>query len=199
MRGNNVIVTSMLALLAAAAPALADSAPSAPGSAIVVPSGGPHDFDFEFGAWTTHIRRLLHPLTGSTEWVDLDGSSVVRRVWQGRANLGELEVAGGGTRLEGMSLRVYDPVARHWNIHWTNANDGLVGPAMQGGFANGRGLFYDHEQLGERTIVVRFIFSDITATTFRLEQAFSPDEGRTWEANWIATFRRVPGPKGHRG
>jgi hypothetical protein len=195
-----MIIASALALLSGlvAPPLAADAARPAPDSAIVVPQGDPRDFDFEFGAWTVHIRRLLHPLTGSTSWVDMDGSSVVRRVWQGRANLGELEVAGGGVRLEGMSLRVYDPVARHWNIHWTNANDGLVGPAMQGGFANGRGLFYDHEQLGERTIAVRFIFSDITATTFRLEQAFSPDEGRTWETNWIATFHRVPATKGHR-
>lgn len=194
-----MIVASILALaMAAAAPAPVDAAAPAPDSAIVVPNGGPHDFDFEFGAWTTHIRRLLHPLTGSTSWVDLRGSSVVRRVWQGRANLGELEVSGGGTKLEGMSLRIYDPVARHWNIHWTNASDGLISSAMQGGFANGRGLFYDHEQLGERTIAVRFIFSDITATTFRLEQAFSPDEGRTWETNWIATFKRLPVTKGHR-
>jgi len=192
-----MIIASVLAVLAAAAPA--DVAPPAADMAIAIPSGGPHDFDFEFGAWRTHIRRLLHPLSGSHDWVDLDGSSVVRRVWQGRANLGELEVAGGGTRLEGMSLRVYDPVARHWNIHWTNAKDGAVGTPMQGGFAGGRGLFYNHEQLGDRTVMVRFIFSDLTPNTFRLEQAFSPDEGRTWEANWIATFRRVPGARGRRG
>jgi hypothetical protein len=196
-----MIVASILALLTGLVTQPADAAPpaSAPHAAIVVPGGGPHDFDFEFGAWTVHIRRLLHPLTGSNSWVELDGSSVVRRVWQGRANLGELEVAGGGSRLEGLSLRVYDPVARRWNIHWANANDGAVGPPMQGGFAGGRGLFYDHEQLGERAIAVRFIFADITATTFRLEQAFSPDEGRTWETNWVATFRRVPGAKGRQG
>ena len=196
-----MIAASVLALLTAAAvppPVAAGTPATPPGEAIVVPNGGPHDFDFEFGAWTAHIRRLLHPLTGSTRWADLDGSSVVRKLWQGRANLGELEVAGDGITLEGMTLRVYDPVARHWNIHWTNANDGLVGPPMQGGFANGRGLFYDHEQLGGRTIAVRFIFADITADRFRLEQAFSPDEGKSWETNWIATFRRVPA-KAHRG
>lgn len=193
-----MIIASILALsIVANAPPPVDAAPPAP-TAIVVPTGGPHDFDFEFGAWTTHVRRLIRPLTGSAEWMDLVGSSVVRRVWQGRANLGELEVAGGGIKLEGMSLRVYDPVARHWNIHWTNARDGLVGTPMQGGFANGRGLFYDHEQLGDRTVAVRFIFSDIKADTFKLEQAFSPDEGKTWETNWIATFRRVPA-QGHHG
>lgn len=199
-----MIIASVLALLAAAAEpprgvAAAPAPDAAPDTAITVPKGGPHDFDFEFGAWTAHIHRLLHPLTGSTQWMDLDGSSVVRRVWQGRANLGELEVAGGGIKLEGMTLRVYDPVARHWNIHWTNASDGAVGTPMQGGFSGGRGLFYNHEQLGDRTIAVRFIFADLKADSFKLEQAFSPDEGKTWETNWIATFRRVPAAKVPRG
>jgi hypothetical protein len=61
---------------------------------------------------------------------------------------------------------------------------------MMGGFQNGRGEFYDQETLNDRAIFVRFIFSDITATTFRLEQAFSDDGGKTWEANWIADFRK---------
>ena len=54
---------------------------------------GQHDFDFEFGNWKVHLRRLIHPLTGSNTWVELDGTSIVRKVWDGRANLGELEVA----------------------------------------------------------------------------------------------------------
>jgi hypothetical protein len=61
---------------------------------------------------------------------------------------------------------------------------------MIGGFTNGRGLFYDQEQLGARTILVRFIFSNIQSNSFRLEQAFSADGGRTWETNWISDFTR---------
>ena len=55
---------------------------------------GQHDFDFEFGDWKAHISRRLKPLTGSNEWVEYEGTSVVRKVWNGRANLGELEVSG---------------------------------------------------------------------------------------------------------
>jgi hypothetical protein len=62
---------------------------------------------------------------------------------------------------------------------------------MVGGFHNGRGEFYDQETFNDRAIFVRFIFSDITPTTFKLEQAFSDDGGKTWEPNWIATFRKV--------
>jgi hypothetical protein len=168
-------------------------------STVAVPSAaqtrpdGQHDFDFEFGRWRVHLERLLHPLTHSTTWATLDGTSVVRPVWGGRANLGELEVDGSGTHVEGLSLRVYDPQARQWRIHWANSRDGVLGPAMVGGFTNGRGEFYDQEDLDGRPIFVRFIFSGITATSFKIEQAFSDDGGKSWETNWITTFTKDAG------
>jgi hypothetical protein len=149
-----------------------------------------HDFDFEFGAWTVHLSRLLEPLTGSSKWVEYKGTSVVRKVWNGRANLGELEVEGPAGRIEGLSLRLFDPQSGRWNIHWASSRDGALGEAMVGGFRDGVGEFFDQEMYGGRPIEVRFIFSDITPTSFRLEQAFSDDGGTTWEANWIARFER---------
>ena len=62
---------------------------------------GQHDFDFEIGTWKTRLRRLLHPLTGSTTWVEYVGTTTVRKVWNGRANLVELTVSG----LRGASRR----------------------------------------------------------------------------------------------
>lgn len=149
-----------------------------------------HDFDFEFGSWKTHIRRLIQPLTGSDKWMELDGTSVVRKLWDGRGNIGELDVANPSLHLQGLSLRLYNPESQQWSIYWANAKDGDFGRAMIGHFSNGRGEFYDQETLGGRAIFVRFIFSDITPTTFRLEQAFSADGGKTWEPNWIATFTK---------
>jgi hypothetical protein len=136
------------------------------------------------------LKRRLRPLTGSTDWVEYSGTSVVRRVWNGNANLGELEVDGPAGHIEGMSLRLYNPDSRQWHISWANSKDGLLGPPMIGGFVNGRGEFYNQESLNGKAIFVRFIFSEVTGTTFKLEQAFSDDGGQTWEANWIASFRR---------
>lgn len=154
---------------------------------------GQHDFDFEFGTWQARVSRLKHPLSGSKDWAQYAGPSVVRKVWDGRANLGEIDLVGAAGRIRGLSLRLYDPAARQWRISWANAADGLLGTAMVGGFENGRGEFYDQETFEGRAVFVRFIFSDITATTFRLEQAFSADGGKTWEPNWIATFTREGG------
>lgn len=154
---------------------------------------GQHDFDFEFGDWKIQLKRRSKPLTGSTNWVEYEGTSIVRRVWNGGANLGELDVKGPAGQIQGMSLRTYNPQSRQWHISWCNRADGTVGPPMIGGFKNGRGEFYNQESYNGRAIFVRFIFSDITENSFRFEQAFSDDGGKTWEPNWIASFSRVKG------
>ena len=70
---------------------------------------GQHDFDFEIGTWKTHLWRLVDPLTGSTKWVEYEGTSVVRKIWNGRANLVELEVDGAAGHIEGLNLRFTIP------------------------------------------------------------------------------------------
>ena len=152
---------------------------------------GQHDFDFEFGAWNAHIQRMKSPLCGDTSWVEYEGTSMVRPVWDGGANLGELAVEGPAGRIEGLSLRIYNPQTQQWRIHWASSRDGVLGPAMIGGFKDGRGEFYNQESFNGRAIFVRFIFSQFTPDSFNIEQAFSDDGGQTWEPNWIATFARV--------
>src|SRR5262245_49639066 len=89
---------------------------------------GQHDFDFEIGTWKTHVRRLQQPLTGSSTWVEYEGTSVVRRIWDGRANLVELEVDGPAGHIEGLSLRLYDPAARQWSLNFSNSRSGTLSP-----------------------------------------------------------------------
>jgi hypothetical protein len=152
---------------------------------------GQHDFDFEIGTWKTHLKRLLRPLTGSTSWVEYEGTTVVRKVWNGRANLVELVAEGPAGKFEGLSLRLYNPQTRQWSLYFSSINCGAMSPPTIGEFKNGRGEFYDQETLNGRAIFVRFVISDITPNSCRFEQAFSDDGGKTWEANWIATDTRV--------
>ncbi|MGB8885694.1 MAG: hypothetical protein WCC87_03175 [Candidatus Korobacteraceae bacterium] len=153
---------------------------------------GQHDFDFEIGTWKSHLRRLVHPLTGSTTWAEYDGTSVVRKVWTGRANLVELEVDGPAGHIEGLSLRLYNPQSHQWSLNFANSQGGvLAAPPTIGEFKNGRGEFYDAELLNGRAILVRFVISDITPDSCHFEQAFSGDGGKTWEVNWITTDTRV--------
>ncbi|HKA87361.1 MAG TPA: hypothetical protein VKE22_06820 [Haliangiales bacterium] len=172
-----------LALLLCAVPA--QSHETAP------PRDGQHDFDFEIGTWKTRLRRLQRPLTGSTTWLEYEGTSVVRKIWNGRANLVELEADGPTGHLQVLSLRLYNPQARQWSLHYANSNDGTLSQPTIGEFKNGRGEFYDQESFNGRTIWVRNVWSDITPTSCRFEQAFSDDGGKTWEVNWIAVDTRV--------
>lgn len=154
---------------------------------------GQHDFDFEIGTWKTHLRRLLRPLTGSTAWVEYEGTTVVRKVWNGRANLVELELDGPAGHLEGLSLRLYNPESHQWSLNFSNSASGSLSQPSIGEFKNGRGEFFNQETLNGRAILVRFVISDVTPTSCRFEQSFSDDGGKTWEVNWIAVDTRVKG------
>ena len=153
---------------------------------------GQHDFDFNLGTWKTHIKRLVHPLTGSTTWVEYDGVSVVRPVWNGRASLFELEADGPAGHIEGVGLRLYNAQSHQWRLNWASSATGTLGVPTIGEFKNGRGEFIDQETFNGRTILVRNIFADITTNSSRFEQTFSDDGGNTWETNWIMTFVRSP-------
>jgi hypothetical protein len=157
------------------------------------PRDGQHDFDFEIGTWKTHVSRLLHPLTGSKTWVELEGTSVVRKVWNGRANLVELDIEGPSGRIEGLSPRLYNPESRQWSLNFANSSTGVLTQPTVGEFKNGRGEFFSQETLNGRAIYVRFVISCSSHDVCRFEQAFSDDGGKTWEVNWIATDTWVKG------
>jgi hypothetical protein len=185
MRTLAAFVTAALLTSSCAHGAPADATPPAH-------RDGQHDFDFEVGTWNTHVRRLLHPLSGSAAWAEYDGTTVVRKVWSGRAILLELEMDGAGGHFEGLSLRLYNPASRQWSLNFANSSSGTLGAPTIGEFRDGRGEFYDQETLDGRAILVRFVISGISHDAVHFEQAFSDDGGRSWEVNWIATDTRTP-------
>src|SRR5262245_60411218 len=186
LRGLIVILVPVQGL-AQERPGLPKPGPSPVASA----TNGEHDFDFHIGTWKTHVKRLVHPLAGSTEWAEYDGITVVRKVWNGRANLVELVMDGPAGHFEGLNLRLYNPQSRQWSLNFASIKVGTMTTPTIGEFKNGRGEFYDQETFGDRAVLVRFIISDITPNSCHFEQAFSPDGGKTWEVNWIATDTRV--------
>jgi hypothetical protein len=155
---------------------------------------GAHDFDFEFGEWTTHVKRLQRPLTGSTAWVEYTGTTIVRPILGGRANIAELTVEGPAGRIEGAALRLYAIESRQWTLTYFNAADGLLTPPMTGDFRDGRGIFHGQDTLGGRSILVRFVITKAANDVYRFEQSFSNDAGATWELNWVATDTKRSAP-----
>lgn len=188
---RRVLVAWGLVVCALSAPAAGQQAGGAAAGAATGERDGRRDFDFEIGRWHTRLERLVKPLTGSKTWVRYEGTTVVRQVWGGDANLVELAVEGPAGRIEGLSLRLYNPHSRQWSLSFSNRSAGTMSPPTFGQFSDGRGEFFAQETLDGRAILVRFVISDITADSCRFEQAFSADGGRTWEVNWIATDTRV--------
>jgi hypothetical protein len=149
------------------------------------------DFDFFIGSWNVHNRRLKERLNGSDSWDEFEGTVVARHIWGGRANTDEYEADSPIGHIQGMTLRLYDPKSQQWSLYWANSANGTRDKPMIGGFKNGRGEFYDQEMFEGKSVYVRYIWSDITDTSCRWEQAFSPDGGKTWETNWIMEFTRA--------
>jgi hypothetical protein len=63
-------------------------------------------------------------------------------------------------------------------------------PPVTGFFTDGVGLFYCDQLWEGRPIRCRYTWSEITPTSARWDQAFSVDEGRSWETNWTTWFTR---------
>ncbi len=187
-RASMLLAAALSAATLPASPARAQE----PVPAASAPHDGQHDFDFVIGRWKAHLRKLLHPLTGSTTWVEYDGTSVMTKLWDERANMEEFDVAttdpraGDRTRIQGQTLRLYDPASRQWSLYLLDAAKGrLLLPAVVGAFSNGCGEFFDAEELDGRTILVRYVWTHPAPRSAHMEQSFSPDWGKTWEANWI--------------
>ncbi|MGA8305429.1 MAG: hypothetical protein WB723_07105, partial [Candidatus Acidiferrales bacterium] len=94
---------------------------------------GQHDFDFELGSWKIHLKRRLNPLTGSNKWVEFDGTSVTRKVWDGRAQIEEFETDSPTSgHIEGLTLRTYNPKTHEWYLTWAISKDGVLVPPQIG-------------------------------------------------------------------
>ena len=125
---------------------------------------GQHDFDFAFGSWKVHLSRLPDPLSGTTEWIEYEGTSVCRPVWDGRANVDEFRVQSPttGALIDGLTLRLYNPATAEWSLYWANASNGALSlPPTVGRFADdGSGAFYDEEEIAGRQVLVRYLWTE---------------------------------------
>jgi hypothetical protein len=184
-----LIVASFAALAAVVSPpAFASDAPSAPPDDL----SGMHDFDFLFGQWRVHHR--IRRATGADVWREFDGTCTNRGLIDGRANVEEHRFDKPDGVTYGIALRTYDPKTAQWAIWWVDSRipHGPLDPPVKGRFVNGVGTFYSDFTDQGKPMRVRFIWSQITPTGARWEQAYSADGGTTWETNWIMAFRRDP-------
>jgi hypothetical protein len=151
---------------------------------------GRHDFDFYLGRWNVRNERLRERLVESNDWETFDATQTCAPILGGLGNIDDFRTDWGGGFL-GMTLRLFDPKARKWSIYWASNRAGVLEPPVVGAFENGVGTFYGRDQHKGTPVLARFIWSDITRNSARWQQAFSTDEGQSWETNWVMHMTRA--------
>jgi hypothetical protein len=190
---RSIIVATVAA--GAALSQLVGSAMAAEGAATTVDPNhdGSHDFDFLIGDWKAHVRRLPDRLVGANDWIEYDGISNHHKLLDSNANFEQFEVwtADRKQHLKAQTLRLYNPVSHQWSIYLVDVDNGTLGlPATVGQFTGKRGEFFDTEEWKGRSILVRYMWLNISPNAARMEQSFSPDGGKSWEVNWICELSR---------
>jgi hypothetical protein len=152
---------------------------------------GQHDFDFNIGVWKTHITRFLDPFDSGTKSIELNGTVTVRKVWDGKAELEEIETDGPKGHWEGLTLFLYNPSAHQWSQSFANSKVGTLSSNV-GEFKDGRVVLVGQDStVSDKTILVRGVWSDIKPDSHQYEESFSNDGGTTWVRSFIANLTRL--------
>jgi len=147
-----------------------------------------NDFDFLHGEWTSRQRKLVKWLVGSDEWDEFTGEHSAKGFFDGAGSFDENVFASKG--FSGVSIRMFNPDKKEWAIYWVDSRTGTLQLPVFGSFENGIGTFYGDDEHQGIPVRVRYIWSKITPTSAKWEQAFSVDGEQTWETNWIMEFTR---------
>jgi hypothetical protein len=149
-----------------------------------------NDFDFISGMWLLNNHKLKERLTGNKEWIDFPASQHMTKILHGLGNTDVFKATIDGKPFEGMTLRLFNPKTRLWNIYWADSNSGTLEKPVVGSFDGDIGVFYARDTFRGKSILVKFNWDKSDRDKPVWSQAFSEDEGRTWEWNWYMYFRR---------
>lgn len=150
------------------------------------------DWQWLVGSWDVWHRRLKDRLAGSDEWEEFPGKSAFWQTMGGLGNVDDniVDIPSGTYR--GLSVRAFDPVAGTWAIWWLDGrNPTHIDPPVRGAFKGEHAEFVGRDTFKDRPIVMRFRWHDVHGARPWWEQAFSPDDGKSWEVNWRNYFTRT--------
>jgi hypothetical protein len=153
------------------------------------------DFDFLVGKWVMHNRRLNKRLENCKEWTEFESSDENHKILAGTGDydtyystqLPGLE----GKPFEGVTLRLFNPSTKLWSLYWIASNTGTIDPPVVGSFENNVGHFFCKDIFKGKHIIVMFRWDARDKNKPIWSQAFSADNGKTWEWNWFNISERI--------
>jgi hypothetical protein len=187
---NHFVVRALVAastLMLAPGAAQAQSQPASPPAL----RDGSHDMDFNFGTWHTEIIRYPDPFGDPSKTLHMAGTVTVQPVWNGKAQLEEIEADGSKGHWEGMTVFLYDPQAHQWSQNFVSASVGRFDSPSIGEYRNGNIEYYAQDESKGRAVLLRGVWSDIKPNSHSYEEDLSDDGGRTWHAAFIAHLTRI--------
>ncbi|MBK9382092.1 MAG: hypothetical protein IPN39_12290 [Chitinophagaceae bacterium] len=155
------------------------------------PTSSKHDFDFYEGKWKLDNKKLKDRLNNCTEWTTFESTQEMYRVLNGVGNIDNYLATFNGVPFEGMSVRLFNPATRLWSIYWADSTEGILQPPVVGSFENNKGHFFTKDIFKEKKIIVVFRWDLSDKENPVWSQAFSADNGKTWEWNWYMYFSRI--------
>jgi len=155
------------------------------------PTSSSSDFDFFVGHWNIYNRKLKSRLNGCTEWIEFEACQEMRTLLNGIGNTDNFKTTVDGKPFEGMTLRLFNPATRLWSIYWADSNKGILDPPVVGSFENNIGTFYGRDTFNGKNILVKFNWDKTDPEKPVWSQAFSEDNGKTWEWNWYMYMVKV--------
>jgi len=155
------------------------------------PTSSVHDFDYLVGDWKLSNRKLKSRLTHSTEWIPFESRVEMRQILGGVGNIDKYTDSASGKPYEGVALRLFDTNTKLWSIYWADSSSGHLDPPVVVSFENGVGHFFARDTYKGQKIIVVFRWDVRNPARPIWSQAFSADEGKTWEWNSINVSQRA--------
>jgi hypothetical protein len=155
-----------------------------------------NDFDFLVGKWKMYNRRLNKRFENCKDWTEFISMDENHKILSGTADMdtySTTEMPGmEGKLFEGVTLRLFNPQTRLWSLYWVASNVGALDPPVVGSFENKVGHFFTKDIINGKKVIVMFRWDARNQDRPVWSQAFSPDNGKTWEWNWYNVSERVP-------
>lgn len=163
------------------------------GELIISPSltSSENDFDFYEGKWQLHNKKLKTRLNHCDEWLEFESSQEMYKVLNGLGNIDNFIATIDGRAFEGMTLRLFNPLTKLWSIYWADSINGKLDPPVLGSFENNVGHFITKDIFNEKNILVLFRWDARNPQNPIWSQAFSDDNGITWEWNWYMYMKKA--------
>lgn len=149
-----------------------------------------NDFDFFIGKWKIHNRKLKSRLENCDKWIEFEANQECAHILNGFGNQDFFRAKFEGAPFEATTLRLFNPRTRLWSIYWADSNVVVLGVPQVGSFDGNIGKFYAKDTWENTPVIVQFLWDKTNPAEPVWSQAFSADNGKTWEWNWYMNFTK---------